>query len=83
MGEPAIEGNGSHWGRRDLARCQAFPATPEVVDAAAPIILKKSEEGWTASAPKNEYANGPAKAYDLVLTGGELPHPLVIQWRAK
>jgi DsbC/DsbD-like thiol-disulfide interchange protein len=67
----------------DLAGCQAFPATAEVVDPAAPIVLKKSEEGWTASAPKNEYADGPAKAYDLVLSGGKLPRPVVIQWRGK
>lgn len=67
----------------DLEGSQAFPATPEVVDAGAPIVLKKSEEGWTASAPKDEYANGPAKAYDLVLSGGKLPHPVTIQWRGK
>lgn len=67
----------------DLEGCQAFPATPEVVDAGAPVVLKKSEEGWTASAPKNEYAEGPVKAYDLVLSGGKLPHPVIVQWRGK
>jgi len=67
----------------DLEGSQGFPATPEVVDAGAPIVLKKSEEGWTASAPKDEYANGPAKAYDLVLSGGKLAHPVIVQWRGK
>ncbi|MCW1887833.1 protein-disulfide reductase DsbD family protein [Luteolibacter flavescens] len=70
-------------GDLDIDGILAFPATPEVVDAGAPIVLKKSEEGWTASAPKNEYADGPAKAYDLVLSGGKLAQPVIVQWIGK
>lgn len=67
----------------DFSESQAFPATPQVIDPGAAIEIKKTEEGWSASAPKNEYADGPAAAYDLVLSGGKLPHPVVVQWRTE
>ncbi len=67
----------------DFEGAEAFPATPDVVDPGATIAVKKSEEGWTASAPKDEYATGPVKEYDLVLAGGKLPHPIVVSWRGE
>jgi thiol:disulfide interchange protein DsbD len=67
----------------DFTGSQAFPATPEVMDAAAPVTLEKGEQGWTASAPKNEYASGPVTVCDLVFAGGKLPHPVLVSARTK
>jgi DsbC/DsbD-like thiol-disulfide interchange protein len=71
-------------GIHDIEGCEVFPLTPQVVDPGSPIILKKAEQGWTATAPKDEYADGPVKALSLVLANGKnMKRPLIINLRAK
>ncbi len=67
----------------DLEGASAFPATPEVIDAAAPLVFQRSGETWTVTAPKNEYAEGPATLLEVVLAGGKLSKPLTVSWRSK
>lgn len=67
----------------DLEGASAFPATPEVIDPAAPLVFQRSGETWTVTAPKNEYAEGPATLLEVVLAGGKLPKPLAVTWRSK
>ncbi len=67
----------------DLSASSAFPATPDVVDPAAPIVFKKTKAGWIATVKKNEYAEGPPTLFDIVLAGGLLEKPLAVSWRAK
>lgn len=65
----------------DLAGVSVFPATPQVVDAAAPISFALKEGIWSAEVPKNEYADGEIALLDIVLAGGGLERPLVVSWR--
>ncbi len=70
----------------DLSGAQAFPATPQVVDAADPLELQPVQpatSGWTITAKKNEYAEGPATLFDIVLAGGKLEQPVLVSWPAK
>ncbi|BCU78356.1 protein-disulfide reductase DsbD domain-containing protein [Luteolibacter sp. LG18] len=67
----------------DPAAFQAFPATPQVVDAAAKIQFAKTGDGWTATVAKSEYLSGAPKALELVLDGGKLPHPARVVWEKK
>jgi len=65
----------------DSAAFEVFPATPQVLDSAAPIRFVKAGEAWTASVPKSEYLEGTPESLELVLTGGGLPHPATVVWR--
>lgn len=67
----------------NLEDAKAFPATPQVVDAADPLKFERSRAGWVAKAKKNEYAEGPATLLDIVLAGGKLEKPLLVSWPAK
>jgi thiol:disulfide interchange protein DsbD len=67
----------------DLKDVQAFPATPQVVDAADPLDLQAAKSGWVIKAKKNEYAEGPATLLDIVLAGGKLQQPVLVSWPAK
>lgn len=66
----------------DPAGLAVFPATAKVVDPGAKIAFVKSGDKWSASVPKSEYLEGPAKALELVLTGGGLTHPATVSWPA-
>jgi DsbC/DsbD-like thiol-disulfide interchange protein len=66
----------------DPTGCSVFPATPDVIDAAAEPGFVKNQDVWTAVARKNEYADGPATRLDLVLAGGKLSQALVVSWRS-
>ena len=70
-------------GDYDFKGSQVFPATPDVMDPAAPITVKWEGERWSVSALKSEYADGAAEALDLVFAGGNLKHPVVVCWRGK
>jgi thiol:disulfide interchange protein DsbD len=67
----------------DLSGAQAFPATPQVVDAADPMQFKGAKSPWVVVAKKNEYAEGPATLLDIVFAGGKLEKPLLVSWAAK
>jgi DsbC/DsbD-like thiol-disulfide interchange protein len=60
-----------------------FAATPQVLDAAAKPVFSRGADGWSATAKKNEYAEGETTLLDIVLTGGKLERPLVVSWRKK
>ncbi|MES2437825.1 MAG: protein-disulfide reductase DsbD domain-containing protein [Verrucomicrobiota bacterium] len=62
---------------------EIFPATPQVVDAAADFKFSKAGDRWTAEVPKNEYATGPAKELTLVLAGKGGTAPVSLTWKAK
>jgi len=51
----------------DLAEYEAFPVTEQSVDLYKPLKFAKSGEIWSATAGKNEYAEGPLKELRLVL----------------
>lgn len=67
----------------DPSRAACFPETPQIVDPAAAISFAKSGGKWTATVPKSEYLEGPAKTLVLVLSGGGLPHPALVSWGNK
>ncbi len=67
----------------DPASMVTFPATPQVIDAAATIQFQKSGSSWTATVKRSEYLEGAPKTLDLVLTGGGLPHPVMVSWSKK
>jgi DsbC/DsbD-like thiol-disulfide interchange protein len=67
----------------DLQGSVVYPATPEVVDPAAPIVFKRTKTEWVATVKKNEYAEGPPTLLDIVLVGGMLEKPYAVSWRAK
>jgi DsbC/DsbD-like thiol-disulfide interchange protein len=62
---------------------EIFPATPQVVDAAADFQFSKSGNRWTAEVPKNEYATSPVKELTLVLAGKGGTAPVSLTWKAK
>ncbi len=67
----------------DLAGVSAFPATPDVIDPAEPLIFEKGKDAWIATVKKSEYLDGPATQLDIVLAGGKLKQPLLLSWRAE
>ena len=67
----------------NLQGSTAYPATPEVVDPAAPIVFKRTKAEWIATVKKNEYAEGPPTLLDIVLFGGMLERPYSVSWQAK
>lgn len=66
----------------DATGCAAFPATPQTLDAGAPIEFTGKSGKWTATVPKSEYAEGPARELELVLAGGKLAAPVSVKWQA-
>ncbi|RYD42377.1 MAG: hypothetical protein EOP85_11320 [Verrucomicrobiaceae bacterium] len=62
---------------------EVFPATPQVVDAAADFKFAKSGEGWTVEVPKNEYAKSPVKELTLVVAGKDSSAPVSLTWKAE
>ncbi|MFC7337799.1 protein-disulfide reductase DsbD domain-containing protein [Haloferula chungangensis] len=70
-------------GSLDATGCTVYPATPEVLDIGKVIKLRKSDGGWEAEVPLHEYATGAPSKLDLVLTGGNLSRPLLLQWSSE
>lgn len=66
----------------DPAAGEVFPASPQAVDHYKPFRFKKSEGGWSAIATKSEYAEGPLKELELVISN-PLGTPLTVVWKAK
>ncbi len=66
----------------DLATYQVFPATSEVVDAAAQIRFTREGSTWTAEVPKNEYLTEPARELTLVLATESGDAPISLTWKA-
>ncbi|MES2996716.1 MAG: protein-disulfide reductase DsbD domain-containing protein [Verrucomicrobiota bacterium] len=58
-----------------------FPATQNVVDSAAEIRFTRSDDVWSATVPKNEYAEGPVEELALVAAGGGLKRPVTLSWK--
>lgn len=66
----------------NAAACEVFPATPRVVDPKAEIHFVKQADGWTAEAPKSEYATSPVRELALVFAGKGTSQPLQVTWTA-
>jgi DsbC/DsbD-like thiol-disulfide interchange protein len=66
----------------DLAACQVFPATADVIDPKAQIRFRKDGDRWLAEAPLGDFVKKPVKRLELVLTGGDLNPPLLLTWTA-
>ncbi len=66
----------------DPALAEVFPETAQAVDHAKPIRFTRSAGGWTATATKNEYAEGPLKELRLVLAQPGTA-PLLAIWKAE
>jgi len=71
----ATEGNAL-----DVAGCEVFPMTTEVVDLKTEIRFEKHDAIWKARVPKSEYANGPVSELTLVIAGKGTRRPLVVTW---
>lgn len=67
----------------DLEGAKAYPATPQAISDTAELAFTRRDGIWTATVPKNEYADGEIALLDIVLDGGKLPGPLAVSWRAK
>lgn len=61
---------------------EVFPATPQVVDAAAPIVFKKDGANWSAVVPKSEYAAEAIPELTLVFAGKSGQPPFSVTWKA-
>ncbi len=67
----------------DLNDYEIFPATPQVVDPAAPIQFTRSGAEWRADVAKSEYATKPIQKLTLVLAGKAKQPPLALTWTAE
>ena len=61
---------------------EIFPATPEVVDAAAKFNFTSTGNSWDAEVPKSDYAVAPVKKLALVLAGKAGRAPISLSWMA-
>ena len=68
--------------RLDPSRGEAFPATPRVIDPAAPIRFARHGDLWTAEVRKSEFATSPVKRLTLVLAGDGGRPPVELTWNA-
>lgn len=64
----------------DLAACDVFPATPEVINPKANIRFREDGARWLADAPLGDFAKKPVKRLELVLKGAGLDPPLHLTW---
>ncbi|MCU0748468.1 MAG: hypothetical protein MUF13_02870 [Akkermansiaceae bacterium] len=64
-----------------LLQTHAFPATPDVIDAAAEIRFATDGGGWSARVPKSEYATRPIEKLALVLAGPDGVSPISLSWQ--
>lgn len=64
----------------DLSRCEVFPATPNAIDPGAEIRFARNDAGWSAEAPKSEYATEAVQKLTLVLAGQGLDEPIELTW---
>lgn len=60
---------------------EAFPATPQAVDAASPIEFKKTGDHWSAEVRTSEYAPEAIPQLTLVF-GGKSGNPRSLTWKA-
>ena len=67
----------------DPADYEFFPATPQVVDAAAKFEFTHTANKWTAEVSKSEYATTTIQQLTLVLAGKAKQPPLVLTWTAE
>ena len=66
----------------DPADSEIFPETRQAIDHAKPIRFEKTGPTWSATATKNEYAEGPLKELKLVLGKQGVP-PVEVTWKAE
>jgi thiol:disulfide interchange protein DsbD len=66
--------------RFDPERYEVFPATPQVIDPAAPFRFTPKGAEWTAELPKSEYAGSPVKRLTLVFGGKGAEEPIELTW---
>jgi hypothetical protein len=64
----------------DPAEGEVFPVTSQAVDHYKPFRFEKTEGGWSATASKNEYAEGPLKELTLVISNPK-GAPLTVVWK--
>lgn len=64
----------------DPAGYEVFPATEQAVDHYKPFQFQKTGPNWTATAAKNEYADGPLKELRLVLAKKGV-EPVELVWK--
>ena len=69
--------------RFDPADYEFFPATPQVVDAAAKFVFTHTANKWTAEVPKSEYATKAIQQLTLVLASKAKQPPLALTWTAE
>jgi DsbC/DsbD-like thiol-disulfide interchange protein len=69
-------------GSWDPQQAEFFPATPQVVDPAAPILFHKTESRWLAEVPLSEYATRPVREFSLVVSRKDAG-PISLKWTAK
>ncbi len=62
---------------------EIFPATPQIVDAAAEFIFSKTGDCWTAEVPKSPYTSSPVKELTLILAGKGGVDPVSLTWKAQ
>lgn len=63
--------------------CEAYPVTEHALQNGGKIVFQggKSGAASTALAKKSEYQSEPLKELSLVLTGKNLPHPVLVTWQ--
>lgn len=57
-----------------------FPATPQTIDPAAPILFTRDGDAWIADVRKSEYLMKPARELTLVLVGKSGQPPVSAKW---
>jgi thiol:disulfide interchange protein DsbD len=70
-------------GHLNLEGAEIFPITEQALDSGAPILLKKSVDGFEASVKKNEYAKSRIEVLELIIAGPGLKKALLVSWNQK
>lgn len=70
-------------GHLDLEGAEIFPVTEQALDPGAPILLKKSADGFETTVKKNEYAKGRIETLELLVAGVGLKKALLVDWKQK
>lgn len=70
-------------GHLNLEGAEIFPLTEQALDPGAPILLKKSDDGYETTVKKNEYAKGSIEKLELIVAGPGLKKALVVAWKKK
>ncbi len=66
----------------DPAGSEVFPVTLQAIDYYKPVRFEKTGPTWSATATKNEYAEGPLKELHLVLAKKGSP-PVEVMWKSE